>query len=141
MPDHVLDSSSTYGTIQARLFKYDMISNTLPCKSSKTFHRTTRNSPPANIEPTFSLAAYTSSPCSSVSRETPSPVTAVEDYQLKSQSSLGKKYDKWTSEQQCYLVQLWADKEDNLKSKDAQVAWRDNSEMVNFKNVEKCLQK
>ncbi len=95
---------------------------------------------------TFS-SAYASRPFSSGSRETPSPspVAVEEDTQPESQS-IGRKYDKWTNEQQRYLVQLWAEKQDKLNSKDSRVAWREISEMLNlkfatFKTVEKCLRK
>lgn len=44
-----------------------------------------------------------------------------------------KKYDKWTNEQQKYLVQLWAEKQDVLNSKDARNAWRAIAEVINNK--------
>jgi len=57
-----------------------------------------------------------------------------------------KKYDKWTNEQQKYLVQLWAEKQDVLNSKDARNAWRAIAEEINNKfatnkTVEKCMRK
>ena len=52
-------------------------------------------------------------------------------------------YDKWTNEEQSFLVDLWAEKHDRLESKDARKVWQeicDETEM-NFgtkKTVEKC---
>jgi len=70
-------------------------------------------------QPTFSLA-YSFSPHSSASSETPSPTAFGEESQLKTQG-LGKKYDKWSNEQQHYLVQLWAERQDKINSKDSRV--------------------
>ena len=72
-----------------------------------------------------------------------------ESDQLDSQSpsqSTAKKYNKWTNEQQRYLVQLWADKQDLINSKDSRNAWRDIAEAINSKfktnkTVDKRLQK
>ena len=57
------------------------------------------------------------------------------DSQSPSQSSqsTAKKYDKWTNEQQRYLVQLWADKQDLINSKDSRNAWREIAEAINNK--------
>ena len=72
--------------------------------------------------------------------------------QLDSQSpslpsqSTAKKYDKWTNEQQRYLVQLWADQQDMINSKDSRNAWREIAKAINNKfktnkTVDKCLRK
>ena len=63
--------------------------------------------------------------------------------QSPSQSNQSKKYDKWTNEQQKYLVQLWAEKQDMLNSKDARNAWRAIAEKINKfatnKTADKCV--
>ena len=66
----------------------------------------------------------------------PSSSSLGEADQLDSQSpsqSTAKKYDKWTNEQQRYLVQLWADKQDLINSKDSRNAWREIAEAINNK--------
>ena len=60
--------------------------------------------------------------------------------------STAKKYDKWTNDQQRYLIQLWADKQDMINSKDSRNAWREIAEAINNKfktnkTVDKCLRK
>ncbi|XP_068737029.1 uncharacterized protein [Montipora capricornis] len=95
----------------------------------------------------FDFACSTSSP-----QLSPSPSSLGEadqhDSQSPSQSSQSttKKYDKWTNEQQRYLVQLWADWQDMINSKDSRNAWRDIAEAINNKfktnkTVDKCLRK
>ena len=79
----------------------------------------------------------------------PLPSSLGEADELDSQSpsqSTAKKYDKWTNEQQRYLIQLWADKQDMINSKDSRNAWREIAEAINnkFKTnkmVDKCLRK
>ncbi|XP_020616793.1 uncharacterized protein LOC110054779 [Orbicella faveolata] len=66
--------------------------------------------------------------------------------QSPSQSNQSKKYDKWTNEQQKYLVQLWAEKQDMLNSKDTRNAWRAiadeiNNKFATNKTVDKCIRK
>ena len=82
------------------------------------------------------------------STSSPSPSSLGEAGQLDSQSSqsTAKKYDKWTNEQQRYLVQLWADQQDMINSKDSKNAWREIAEAINNKfktnkTVDKCLRK
>ena len=65
---------------------------------------------------------------------------------MERQTSNGKKYDKWTNEQQRYLVQLWAEKQDKLNRKDSRIAWREITEMINSKfatnmTIDKCIRK
>ena len=91
----------------------------------------------------FDATCSTSFPLSSSLRESDQL-----DSQSPSQSSqsTAKKYDKWTSEQQRYLVQLWADKQDLINSKDSRNAWREIAEAINSKfktnkTVDKCLRK
>lgn len=60
----------------------------------------------------------------------------------KGQSS----YDKWTNEEQSFLVDLWTEKHDRLESKDARKVWQEICEEmeINFgtkKTVEKCQRK
>lgn len=55
-------------------------------------------------------------------------------------------YDKWTNEEQSFLVDLWAKKHDRLESKDARKVWQEICEEIeiNFgmkKTVEKCQRK
>ena len=86
------------------------------------------------------------------STSSPSPSSLGEADQLDSQSpsqpsqSTAKKYDKWTNDQQRYLIQLWADKQDMINSKDSRNAWREIAEAINNKfktnkTVDKCLRK
>ena len=94
---------------------------------------------------TFS-SPYSYSPCSSTSRETSSPIVFEEDSQMERQTSNGKKYDKWTNEQQRYLVQLWAEKQDKLNSNDSRIAWCEITEVINSKfatnkTINKCIRK
>ena len=69
----------------------------------------------------------------------PSSSSLGEADQLDSQSpcqssqSTAKKYDKWTNEQQRFLVQLGADKQDLINSKDSRNAWREIAEAINNK--------
>ena len=73
------------------------------------------------------------------STSSPSPSSLGEADQLDSQSpsqpsqSTAKKYDKWTNDQQRYLIQLWADKQDMINSKDSRNAWREIAEAINNK--------
>ena len=94
---------------------------------------------------TFS-SLYPYSPCSSTSRETSSPIAFEEDSQIERQTTNGKKYDKWTNEQQRFLVQLWAEKQDKLNNKDSRIARREITEMSNSKfptnkTIDKCIRK
>ena len=55
-------------------------------------------------------------------------------------------YDKWSNEEQSFLVDLWAEKHDRLESKDARIAWQEICQEIeiNFgtkKTVEKCQRK
>ena len=55
-------------------------------------------------------------------------------------------YDKWTNEEQSFLVDLWAEKHDRLESKDARKVWQEICDEIemNFgtkKTVEKCQRK
>ena len=55
-------------------------------------------------------------------------------------------YDKWTNEEQSFLVDLWAKKHDRLESKDARKVWQEICDEIemNFgtkKTVEKCQRK
>ena len=55
-------------------------------------------------------------------------------------------YEKWTSEEQTFLVDLWAEKHERLESKDARKVWQEICEEMelNFgtnKTVEKCQRK
>ena len=55
-------------------------------------------------------------------------------------------YDKWSNEEQSFLVDLWAEKHDRLESKDARIAWQELCQEIeiNFgtkKTVEKCQRK
>ena len=34
-------------------------------------------------------------------------------------------YDKWSNEEQSFLVDLWAEKHDRLENKDAKIAWQE----------------
>ena len=86
--------------------------------------------PSVNQIQTFS-SPYSNSPCSSTSHETSSPIVFEEDSQMERQTTNGKMYDKWANEQQCYLVQLWAEKQDKLNSKDSRIAWCEITEMIN----------
>ena len=93
-------------------------------------------------QPTFG-SLYPFDPACSTS--CPSPSSPGEADQLNSQST-AKKYDKWTNEQQHYLVQLWADQQDMINSKDSRNAWREIAKAINnkFKTnkmVDKCLRK
>ena len=100
-------------------------------------------------QPTF-RSVYPFDPACSTS--SPSPSSLGEADQLDSQSpspssqSTAKKYDKWANEQQRYLVQLWADQQDMINSKDSRNAWREIAEAINNKfktnkTVDKCLRK
>ena len=60
--------------------------------------------------------------------------------------SQSKKYENCTNEQQKYLVQLWAEKQDMLNSKNARNAWPAIAEAINNKfttnkMVDKCIRK
>ncbi|CAH3030174.1 unnamed protein product, partial [Porites evermanni] len=62
-----------------------------------------------------------------------------------SQSTANKK-DECTNYQQRYLIQLWADKQDMINSKDSRDAWREIAKAINNKfktnkTVDKCLRK
>jgi len=72
----------------------------------------------------------------------------------ESKSSKGKgkapakaTYEKWTSKEQSFLVDLWAEKHERLESKDARKVWAEIAEELemNFKgtkkNTEKCQRK
>ena len=100
-------------------------------------------------QPTFG-SLYPFDPACSTS--SPLPSSLGEADQLDSQSpsqpsqSTAKKYDKWTNDQQRYLIQLWADKQDMINSKDSRNAWREIAEAINNKfktnkTVDKCLRK
>ena len=97
-------------------------------------------------QPTFG-SLYPFDPACSTS--SPSPSSLGEADQLDSQSpsqSTAKKYDKWTSEQQGYLIQSWADKQDMINSKVSRNAWRAIAEDISNKfktnkTVDKCLRK
>ena len=100
-------------------------------------------------KPTFG-SLYPFDPACSTS--SPSPSSLGEADQLDSQSpspssqSTAKKYDKWTNEQQRYLVQLWADQQDIINSKDSRNVWREIAEAINNKfktnkTVDKCSRK
>ena len=86
------------------------------------------------------------------STSSPSPSSLGEADQLDSQSpsqpsqSTAKKYDKWTNDQQRYLIQLWADKQDMINSKDSRNAWREiaaaiNNKFKTNKTVDECWRK
>ena len=96
-------------------------------------------------QPTF--VPYQFSHSSSGSSSPASQGKETLESQSPSQSSQSKKtYDKWTNEQQKYLVQLWAEKQDKLNSKDARNAWRAIAEAINNKfatkkTVDKCMRK
>ena len=87
-------------------------------------------------QPTFG-SLYPFDPACSTS--SPSPSSLGEADQLDSQfpsqpsQSTAKKYDKWTNDQQRYLIQLWADKQDMINSKDSRNAWREIAEAINNK--------
>ena len=83
-------------------------------------------------QPTFSPAYSTLHPAynprgsgsgsssnSSSIGETPLLIDRKEEIQITSPAS-SKRYDRWKNEQQSYLVQLWADKQDQLSSKDSE---------------------
>ena len=100
-------------------------------------------------QPTFG-SLYPFDPTCSTS--SPSSSSLGEANQLDSQSfsqssqSTTKKYDKWTNEQQRYLLQSWADQQDMINSKDSRNAWREIAETINnkFKTnkiMDKCLRK
>lgn len=100
-------------------------------------------------QPTFG-SLYPFDPACSTS--SPSPSSLGEADQLDSQSpsqpsqSTAKKYDKWTNDQQRYLIQLWADKQDMINSKDSRNAWREIAEAINNKfktnkTVDECSRK
>ena len=112
----------------------------LPCLSLG--HRQVNYSQPTfgSLYPAFDPTCSTSSPSSSSLGEADQL-----DSQCPSQST-AKKYDKWTNEQQRYLVQLWADKQDMINSTDSRNAWREIAETINNKfkthqTVDKCLPK
>ena len=100
-------------------------------------------------QPTFSSLYPFDLACSTSSTSRSSLGEADQlDSQSPSQPSLStaKKYDKWTNDQQRYLIQLWADKQDMINSKDSRNAWREIAEAINSKfktnkTVDKCLQK
>ena len=55
-------------------------------------------------------------------------------------------YDKWSNEEQSFLVDLWAEKHDRFERKDARIAWQEICQEIeiNFgtkKTVEKCQRK
>ena len=86
------------------------------------------------------------------STSSPLPSSLGEADQLDSQSpsqpsqSTAKEYDKWTNDQQRYLIQLWADKQDMINSKDSRNAWREiaaaiNNKFKTNKTVDECLRK
>ncbi|XP_020893551.1 uncharacterized protein LOC110232675 [Exaiptasia diaphana] len=61
-------------------------------------------------------------------------------------SSNLKKYERWTHDQQQMLVQLWADRQDIINSKDNRKAWKDIAETLNKKcktnkTSDKCIRK
>ena len=95
------------------------------------------------LYPAYNPRGSGSSSNSSSIGETPSLIE--EEIQITSPAS-SKRYDRWTNEQQSYLVQLWADKQDQLNSKDSRVAWRDIAELINLKfatdkTIDKCQRK
>ena len=52
-------------------------------------------------------------------------------------------YDKWTNEEQSFLVDLWAEKHNRLESKDARKVWQEICDEIemnfgNKKTVKKC---
>lgn len=63
------------------------------------------------------------------------------------EKGIGKaSYDKWTNEEQSFLVDLWAEKHNRLESKEARKHWLeiDNEIEMNFgtkKTAEKCQRK
>ena len=96
-------------------------------------------------QPTFG-SLYPFDPTCSTS--SPSSSSRGEASQLDSQSSQSttEKYDKWTNEQQRYLLQLWADQQDMINSKDSRNASSEIAETINnkFKTnkmVDKSLRK
>ena len=109
----------------------------------------TRNSF-AHHEVNFSQPTFVPYQFSHGSSGSSSPAPLGEDTfesQSPSQSNQQpKKYDKWTNEQQKCLVQLWAEKQDVLNSKDARNAWHAIAEAINNKfatdkTVDKCMRK
>ena len=75
-------------------------------------------------------------------------VKAPQEPQAPSQNTRKRKssYDKWTNEEQSFLVDLWAEKHDRLESKDARKVWQEICDEIeiNFgmkKTVEKCQRK
>ena len=72
--------------------------------------------------------------------------------QQETQAPLQKKkkgkssYDKWSNEEQSFLVDPWAEKKDHLERKDPRIRWQDICEeiKINFgtkETVEKCQRK
>ena len=97
-------------------------------------------------QPTFG-SLYPFDPACSTSSSLPSSLGEAD--QLDSQSpsqpsqSTAKKYDKWTNDQQRYLIQLWADKQDMINSKDSRNAFREiaaaiNNKFKTNKTVDEC---
>ena len=60
----------------------------------------------------------------------PSPSTSSEGNESAC-SSARKNYDRWSDDEQRYLIELWAEDFDRTESKDARVAWNDIAEKLN----------
>ena len=133
---------------------------TWPYASSRAFYMPFRAMNPdprislghqeVNCSQPTSGSLYPFDPACSTSSSSPSSLGEAD--QLDSQSpsqpsqSTAKKYDKWTNDQQCYLIQLWADKQDMINSKDSRNAWREiaaaiNNKFKTNKTVDECLRK
>ena len=73
-------------------------------------------------------------------------VAQASETQSKGKGKGKAPYKKWTSEEQTFLVDLWAEKHEQLESKDARKVWQEICEEMelNFgtkKTVEKCQRK
>ena len=61
----------------------------------------------------------------------PSPSTSSEGNETASSSTIRKSYDRWSDDEQKYLIELWAENFDQTESKDARVAWTEIAEKLN----------
>lgn len=83
----------------------------------------------------------------------PSTTTRTTSAATRNTSALAKKkkkgkssYDKWSNQEQSFLVDPWAEKKDHLERKDPRIRWQDICEeiKINFgtkDTVEKCQRK
>ena len=89
---------------------------------------------PSNHQPPYGNALLYTGP---VERQ-PSPALSTSSQTSGSGAEERREYDKWTKEQEAYLVAIWAENLDRLESQQSRKVWQDIANKINEKFHLKC---